>query len=282
MEYRGNMRWTNQMLAAASALLMSSGLQAVPAAQLKENYQSIIERNPFGLKPPPPPVTNTVPEVKEKPKLEVFLTGIASMGYPKLPKQAYFYTVEQGKKEPTYYTMTEGDGRDGIQVLNIDQDRRKVRIRMDDKETLLSFDTHGVRVAAMPAKPGVPGAPGTLPMPGQPAFQPGVQPIPSPQPTSSAMYNANGQPVYNPSGQPVNTMNPNTGTGLRQIPSRRIRGGSGYSGGGGTPPPLTGAGTPPAQPEYVDPAEDYIRMHLNRAAKERDTGVPMPPLPTFE
>lgn len=277
MEYRGNMRWTNQMLAAAGALLMSSGLQAVPAAQLKENYQSIIERNPFGLKPPPPPATNVV-EVKEKPKVEVFLTGIASMGYPKLPKQAYFYTREQGKKDVTYYTMTEGDGRDGIEVVNIDQNKRKVRIKMDNAETVLSFETHGVPIAAVPGKPGVPGVPGTLPMPG-------VQPLPAPraQPTASAMYNANGQPVYNPSAQPVNTMNPNTGTGLRQIPSRRIRGGgSDRYGGAVTPPPLTGAGTPQGQPEYVDPAEDYVRMHLNRAARERETGVPMPPLPIIE
>jgi hypothetical protein len=43
--------------------------------------------------------------------------------------------------------------------------------------------------------------------------------------------------------------------------------------------PLPGAAgiTPQAQPE-MDPAEQYVRMHLNRAAAEKQ-GIPMPPLP---
>ena len=95
------------MLTVAGLLLGASALQAVPAEQLKENYQSIIERNPFGLKPPPTPapVTNALPEVK--PKVEIFLTGITSVGHPQLPRQAYFYTREQGKKDITYYSLAE-------------------------------------------------------------------------------------------------------------------------------------------------------------------------------
>ena len=63
------------MLTAAGLLLGASSLQAVPAEQLKENYQSIIERNPFGLKPPPTPapMATNLPEVK--PKVEIFLKG---------------------------------------------------------------------------------------------------------------------------------------------------------------------------------------------------------------
>jgi hypothetical protein len=37
----------------------------------------------------------------------------------------------------------------------------------------------------------------------------------------------------------------------------------------------------PQQEQQPDLAEQYLRMHLNRAAKERE-GVPMPPLPTIE
>ena len=281
MEYREYMRWTNTILAAAGVVLMSSDLQAVPAAQLKENYQSIIERNPFGLKPPPPPPTNAVPEVKEKPKLEVFLTGITSIGYPKLPKQAYFYTREQGKKDITMYALSEGDGKDGIQVLNIDPEGRKVRVKMDNAETLLSFETHGVPIAAAPGKtPGVP----ALPVPGQHPGQPAAQPLPMPggHPNPQQMYDPNGQPVYNNAPQPVTQpMNSyNTGAGMRQIPSRRIRGG-GSNPYGGTPPAMDGGMQQP-QAAPIDPAEDYVRMHLNRAAKERETGVQMPPLPVIQ
>ncbi|MGZ8939111.1 MAG: hypothetical protein ACXW32_07860, partial [Limisphaerales bacterium] len=206
------MRWKNQMLMATGLVLASSNLQAVPVAQLKENYQSIVERNPFGLKPPPPPPATNIPPPELKPKVEVFLTGITTIGYPRIPKQAYFYTREQGKKDITYYAMSEGDGKDGIHVLNIDHQQRKVRVKMENAETLLSFDTHGVPIAAVAAGRPLPGAPGSMPMPGR--TQPGVQPLPMPgaAPAPNVTYDANGQPVYNqptynPAGQPVPQLN---------------------------------------------------------------------------
>src|SRR5688572_6435644 len=127
MGYHLDMQRRNQTrhVLAAAGFLLSSSLHAVPVDQLKENYQSIVVRNPFGLKPPPEPATNTTPEVP-KPKVEVFLTGLTSVGYPRVPKQAYFYTREQGKKDITYYTMTEGTEKDGIEVLDIDHEQRKV------------------------------------------------------------------------------------------------------------------------------------------------------------
>ena len=286
------MRWTNQFIALLGAAVMSSSLQSVPAANLKENYQSIIERNPFGLKPPPPPATNNPAETKEKPKLEVFLTGLTAIDYPRYPKQAYLYTMEQGKKEPTYYAINEGDGKDGIQVLSIDAERRKVRIRMENKETLLSFDTHGVKVAAVPGKPGVPGQPG-IPAPGQPIpgapgqVQPGA-PAPLPAPGSAAVtYNAAGQPIQPAQGQDAAALAQRYGlqnqpgttgnSGLRQIPSRRVRGGNPNQN-PGIPSPGGGEGIQQPQGEPVDVAEDYLRMHLNRAVRERE-GIPMPPVP---
>jgi hypothetical protein len=290
MEYRQGMHWKNQMLIAAGVVLASGSLQAVPVAQLKENYQSIVERNSFGLKPPPAPATN-IPPPEVKAKVEVFLTGITTVGYPRIPKQAYFYTREQGKKEITYYAMGEGDGKDGIQVVGIDHEKRKVRVKMENAETILSFDTHGVPVAAA-GRP-LPGAPGSIPMPGQ--RHPGVQPLPMPgaAPSPNVSYDANGQPVYNQTtydstGQPVpqvgaqeNTYN--RGSGLRQIPSRRIRGGSGAQYNGGMAPPTLDGGMPQGQPQQAtDPAEEYVKAHLNRAAQEREKGIPMPPMPTIQ
>jgi hypothetical protein len=282
MEYRAMMRLTKRVFALLAAALSGSVLQAVPATELKENYQSIIERNPFGLKPPPPPAADKPPE-KEKPKSEIFLTGITSIGYPRFPKQAYFYTMEQGKKEPTYYALSEGEIKDGIKIMDIDPQQRKVRISMNNSDTVLSFETHGVKVAAVAAKPGMPGA-ANLPVPGQVNPQPGMQPLPMPTaPNSRAMYDANGQPAYN-SGTAVNTgyqtaanaANPRT----RQIPSRQIRGGAAPQNDIMAAPGVNGA--PAVQEQQRDPAEQYLRMHLNRAAQERDQGIPMPPLPTFE
>src|SRR4051794_16051503 len=120
MEYPDLMPWKMQILTAAGLLFAGSNVLAVPASELKENYQSIVERNPFGLRPPPAAITTNIAPPEVKPKVEIFLTGVTSIGYPKLPKQAYFYTREQGKKDIVYYAMTEGTGKDGIQVLNID------------------------------------------------------------------------------------------------------------------------------------------------------------------
>jgi hypothetical protein len=183
--------------------------------------------------------------------------------------------------------MTEGTGKDGIQVLNIDHEKRKVRIKMDNAETVLSFETHGVPVQATAGKP-LPGVPGGLPMPGQ---QPGMQPMPMPgaPPNASVSYDANGQPVYNGGAavmpQPVNPVNTtmNSGsTGLRQIPSRRIRGGNQY---GSVPTPGNQSFEGAAQPQ-VDPAEEYVKAQLNNIAQRQQPlpkGVPPPPpLPTIE
>jgi len=289
MDYREAMRWKIQMLAAAGVLLGGSDAQAVPAAELKDRYQTIIERNAFGLKPPTPPATNNIAPPEEKPKVEVFLTGITSIGYPKMPKQAYFYTREPGKKEITYYALTEGALKDGIEVMNIDADKRKVKIKMENAETLLSFETHGVPIAATAATgrplPGVPGGM-EIPVPGRSTHYnpPGVQPLPTPG-NATTTYDANGQPVYNQAAiggaQPMSSVNRGS-TGLRQIPSRRIRGGGGNTYGNGVNPPGFGGiqNDAAGQQQVNDPAEEYVRAHLNEVARQREQpNIPAPPLP---
>jgi hypothetical protein len=266
-------RFMRSVLKSAVLIFVLSGAGkalAIPLTELKDNYQPIIDRNPFGLKPPPPPPTNNpTANVKEKPKLELFLTGITSVGFPRIPKQAYLMTKEQNKST-NYYALSEGIEKDGIKILSIDDIGRKVRIHTDEGEMMLSFQTHGIAPPASP-KPGMPGAP---PVPGQPVpgfpNQPGVLPgVPTP---------VQAQPI-NGAVQPGNTAYPNAGA-TRTIPARRVRAGTDNSTmNGGAVAPLPGAGgiTPHAQAE-MDPAEQYVRMHLNRAAAEKQ-GIPMPPLP---
>lgn len=282
MQYCGSMQWLNRLLGVLGLFWVAGDAFAIPAAELKDNYQPIIERNPFGLKPPAPPPTNNTAAVAQppKPKTEIYLTGITSIGYPRLPKQVYLMTKEQGKKDPNFYALTEGVEQDGIRVLEIDPSGRKVKIRWDNDETLLTFKTHGITNAAVlpPAiKPGVPGQPGVPPANG----------VPVPLPTG---VDNQGQPIHH-GGQPqpmvqptVNTqpgaVTPNGSATYRQIPSRRIRSDASsvpYS--GGTPPPMSGTTTPAPQ-QNIDPAQQYLEMHLSRAVQERQ-GIPMPPLPVI-
>lgn len=96
------------------------------------------------------------------------------------------------------------------------------------------------------------------------------------------------QPIH-PGAQPGGTFpTPNVNPGVtggaspnatRQIPSRRVRAGVdnplAVPNVNGGPNNLGGQ---VAQPD-VDPAEQYLRMHLNKAAAEKETGIQFPPVP---
>jgi hypothetical protein len=269
MRYRLDVRSILKFLAIFLLLAQARHSFGIAAADLKENYQSIIDRNPFGLKPPPPPPTNNINAApkQEKPKSELFLTGITSIGGPRNPKQVYLMLKEQGKKEPIYYALSEGVEKDGIKILDIDPISKKVKITMEHEEKTLSFETDGVPAPqAAAGKPGAPGQPGGAPPPLPGMVHPGGMPntgISQPNTAVPLVPNA---------------------TSYRAIPSRRIRGmnstsGAGYSGGSITPTPLgsSSGGTAVQQPE-VDPAEQYLRMHLDSTIKQRQ-GIIMPPLP---
>jgi hypothetical protein len=270
MRYRFDVRSILKFLALLLLLAQARHSFGIPASDLKENYQSIIDRNPFGLKPPPPPPTNNINAApkQEKPKSELFLTGITSIAGPRQIKQVYLKLQEQGKKEPVFYTLSEGVEKDGIKILDIDAVSKKVKITRDNEEKTLSFETDGVPApAASAGKPGAPGQPG----------HPGAMPPPLPG-------------VVHPIGAPNSAIQPNRGASIvpnaasyRQIPSRRIRGMSsgssaGYSGSTITPTPLGSSSSTPVQQPEIDPAEQYLRMNLDKTIKERQ-GIIMPPLP---
>jgi hypothetical protein len=189
---------------ASGALLMSSLLLAIPAranesVAPEQTYRTIIERNPFGLRPPPPPavITNKLPEA---PKSDLKLTGITSLG----KKKAWFRsegTPQRGKQPAEgaeLFSLGEDEKKDGLEVLEIS--KTGVRVRNGGIETLMTFATHGVApppVAAAPA-PGAtapPGA-GAIPRPGVATYQPAA----------------------------VNTATPgSTPSGARPLPSRTVR-----------------------------------------------------------
>lgn len=254
---------------AAAAFAPALPAHAAAAADLKQNYQSIIDRNPFGLRPPQAPPPAPAP-VEEEPEMDIRLTGITSIGYPRIPRRAYFQITKENEKEPAYMNLAENQMQDGIKVLAINPDNSTVRITTPDGETLLSFKTHGIEPPSAPAgMPGQPGAPGSA--------------IPAPP--------GGGRSVISVSGAAGGAPN------IRRVPPRRtIRTPTSASGGNtayarnlnpsvsrpgsSTPPPLGGSpNNPSPEPsEPIDPAVQYINLKLQEE-RARQQGRPFPPVP---
>ncbi|MBI2948291.1 MAG: hypothetical protein HYY23_11650 [Verrucomicrobia bacterium] len=187
-------------------------------------YKTIAERNPFGLKPPPPP--QPVPQpVVEQAKNDLKLTGITSFGSLK----AYFMATDPKSKAPEFFSLGVEEKKDGIEVVAIDDAAKSVRIRTAGTETLMTFATHGVAppttppapIAATPGAPGVPGiAPGSVPVPGGGVnvmpVMPGVAPMSSspsgittiPSRTPRLQTGQSGSTAYGFSGTPVSNLPP--------------------------------------------------------------------------
>jgi len=257
-----------------AALWLAAESDAVATHEnLKENYQSIIDRNPFGLKPPEvaKPVTNEPPP-QAKPKTTIYLTGITSIGYPRIPKYVFLKTVEEGNKKENYYTLQEDTSKDGISVLQIDDRNKKVKIRTGDGERTLSFATDGIQAPAAPAPlPGAhPSTPG-MNAPGQPAI---------PQPMANGGFPHQGAAIVN-APQPINNYNPGNTT---QIPARNMRIPTGNPGYPGNPGGVGNVLTPPQQQQQqpeVDPALQYLMLKAQAAHEAAQGGTP-PPIPNLE
>lgn len=216
-------------------------------------YKTIVERNPFGLKPPPPPAPAPQPPA-EQTKTDIKLTGITWFGSPK----AYFMATTSKDKATEYFSLGLDEKKDGIEVLAIEEGAKSVRIRNAGVETLMTFATHGVAPPAGPTAPPPPGMPG-VPVPGMP-------------PTGGAMPN---MPVT--SGIPPMT---SPLSGIRTIPARTPRTQmdqtmSARYGVGGAPisnlPPL------PAPENTPKPEEAVILMEIQRMGNP--TLPPTPGLP---
>jgi hypothetical protein len=137
----------------AGGLLLNTGLRAagpapvpvpasVPASAPADNslldnpYATIATRNIFGLLPPPPPEDPAAAAAKDLPKIT--LTGIMSIAGQ---LQALFKVAASGArparpgKSPAneeYYTLSEGQRQDDIEVVKI-----------DEKNGLVTFINHG-------------------------------------------------------------------------------------------------------------------------------------------
>ncbi len=211
------------LISLISVVALAAGLQAAvndsPSAKgsgdASEPYEAIWLRNIFDLKPPAVPVV-----VEEKPPVpppNVHLTGITTIFGR---KQALFMVQDQpapGKppEKEHSYMMVEGERRDKLEVLEIDTKNRKVKIKVEEVVSTITFETN--RVSA----PG--GGPGGAPNP-QFVPPPGLVPpnfIPKPP------------PYGNNSGFPGRDLRTPSYGGQPQAYQNNGYGGNGYNGAAG-------------------------------------------------
>jgi hypothetical protein len=134
-------------------------------------YLSIVERNPFGLKPlPPPPDPNAAADAKAA-ATKVIVTGITTLFGPD-SKRALLEIeeppAEKGQKGTTSKPILgEGQRFGPVEIVSIDIDKNIVKIRNNDVESDLTFEKSKPATGAAPAAGG---PPSRVPPPfGQPA-----------------------------------------------------------------------------------------------------------------
>lgn len=228
---------------------LAGGVSAAITNANSHSWKVIVERNPFGLKPPAPPPKVEAPS-PPAPKTEVTLTGIASMlGSTK----AYLITKEQGKSDPKYVSLSAGEADGAVEVLEINEKAGTVKINNAGVPTLLNFKDNGIKTAAAAPAPNPNSAlvmPGGRPMIALPPPNPNVS---VPQPST-----------FLPGG----ALNPAGGTDpLRTIPLRPSRLPSTSQSQNTTVPH-------PPQPS-MSAEESIIHMEILRETR----GSELPPLP---
>src|SRR5882672_331701 len=170
-------------------LLLCAGGSAT-GADSANPYQGIVDRNVFGLKPPPAPPR---PEDNKPPPPKITLTGITTI----LGNKRALMNVAMPPKPPDpakqkSFILAEGQRDGDIEVLEIDETSGTVKV--DDFGTVMVLDINkdGAKLPATPLAPA---------------------PV---APPDAAGYRPPGPNAYAPTGDG------NAG-GLRTIPTRQLR-----------------------------------------------------------
>lgn len=254
------------------ASLLALGVAVSPVrADVVGDYKIILERNPFGLKPPPEPPapqTNAPPETPTKFKLSG-ITGIFR------PARAMF--VDEGvPNKVQFFSLSEGQTQGSLKVLpgGIDIKAGTVRVEIAGVERTMSFEKDGLKATSAPGLATAPGVPRPMPMPG-------FNPVPATPGGTTSLPAANAGPpntLSYPQAIPAPAatsavMPPPAQIQSPVIPGRQIRGS------GTTSIPLTYQNqTTPPTPAPVDPAEQALKMEINEKLNQT-TQSGFPPLP---
>jgi hypothetical protein len=115
----------------ACGLMLSAGLHAEDAGAPNNPYSPIAVRNVFGLNPLAPPETEPRPS---DPPPKITPNGIMSIFGQ---RQALFRVTDTSRPgqpvKDVFYTLSEGDRQDGIEIIHIDEATRTV-----------AFNNHGI------------------------------------------------------------------------------------------------------------------------------------------
>lgn len=155
-------------------LAVCTTARAVPSDKesLSNPYQSIIDRNVFSLKPPPPPVDPA--EAVKPTALKITLTGITTIFGDKrvLMKAAPTAGKPNEAKTEQSYILSQGQREGDLEVLEIDEKAGSVKVNNAGTIQTLTFEKDGAKLPSTPA-PAVPGVPGAAPIiPGLPVTHP--------------------------------------------------------------------------------------------------------------
>ena len=122
------------------ALVIVPAVSSLTIADTQPNpYLSVVERNPFGLKDPPPPPPETPPQ-PVVPLAKVALTGIiTTFG----PPRVFVEITEQEPGKPANVKkpiLREGEREGSVEILSIDVANNSIRIRNGSVETNITFE----------------------------------------------------------------------------------------------------------------------------------------------
>lgn len=142
-------------------------------------YESIVTRNVFGLNPIPiSPPGPAIPPGPPPPKIT--LTGITTIFGP---KEALFKVAGvvrgNGRPQDEYYTFTEGEEQDDVEVTKIDTNKMIVSFINHDVPQDIPLADGVASSGSAPSAPSWPGQPGGRKFPrfrGYPGSNPGFQP----------------------------------------------------------------------------------------------------------
>jgi hypothetical protein len=159
----------------AGSLALCTAANALSVEASVTPYQPIVERNVFGLKPPPPPPS---PEEIKPPPPNIKLQGITTILGKKRALMKVMLPGKPGvKPEEQSFILTEGQRDGDIEVLEIDEVNKTVKVNNFGTVTNLDFKNNGVVIASAPAPgPPPPGAGVHNPAAGLPT-PPGAQPF---------------------------------------------------------------------------------------------------------
>src|SRR6266498_329535 len=131
------MKCSKQGLICLAGALVLSGACLKARADAKPNpYDLIVERNLFGLKPPPLPDTNSTSTMPAAPPAQVEVTGITSI----LSSKRVLLEIVPGPGKPMLKPiLSEGERVESVEVVFIDVEKNEVTIKNGSVLTNLTF-----------------------------------------------------------------------------------------------------------------------------------------------